>query len=233
MFVNADTKGSVIMRKNTISKMKHLEICGPVSGFMTFGGEVGRVAYALAFALFLGLGFTIPVMASTPLDTKIEAVQSATDKLKTDVPGLIARANLLEQQLDHGTLLIGDYVAGHPGETVTLPILFVPSFFNATAIEADVVIPEKLTISSVSPGAATIAAQKIVSTNTVNGVERFLVFGLNQNIIQQGEVILLTINIPSTTPVGQYPIVIDNPVASDANGDPILMSVMSGILEVL
>lgn len=221
------------MKENMTLKMRDLEICEPALGFMTSGIRAGYLAYALAFALFLGLGSFTPAMALTPLDTKIEAVQSATDKLKTDVPGLIARSNLLEQQLDHGTLLIGDYVAGHPGETLTLPILFVPSFFNATAIEADVVIPEKLTVSSVMPGAATIAAQKIVSTNTVNGVERFLVFGLNQNIIQQGEVILLSVNIASTTPAGQYPIIIDNPVASDANGDPILMSVMSGIVEVI
>lgn len=232
MSANADTKGSVIMREKLRFHM-HGERTGVLGQMKSGVGRAGSIAFVTGFGLLLAFSCFTPAMALTPLDTKIEAVQSATDKLKADVPGLIARASLLEQQLDHGTLLAGDYVAGHPGETVTLPFLFVPSFFNATGIEADIVVPSKLTISSTTVGAAALAAQKIVSTNTVNGVERFLIFGLNQNVIPWGEVILLSINIPSNTPPGQYPIVIDNPIASDADGDPVLMSVMSGIVEVL
>lgn len=187
---------------------------------------------AILFGLAAGAQATQLDDLNGKLDTinsQADTISSQTAKLAIDVPTALS---LIRNQLDHGTLLVGDYVEGVAGSSVTLPFLFAPSTFPVTDIQADIIVPSQLSVLSVTAGACATASQKTVSANLVNGAERFIVIGLNQNIIGEGEIVLMSFKIPINTPSGLYPIVIDNPVASDANGQMLLMSVMSGIVEV-
>jgi hypothetical protein len=161
------------------------------------------------------------------LDNEIGVLESTVTELSTDLATSFARLNL-----NQGPVLVGGVMTASPGGTIDWPLTLVPSTFSVTGLQADIVIPSSFTVVSVTEGPAATAAGKTVSSNVVNGMERILVFGLNQTPIGLGVVATVQFRVDSATPSRICPISFVDPVASDASGNTILFSAESGSVEV-
>lgn len=162
------------------------------------------------------------------LDTRIANLQSALALLQNDQNAEISDFErlLLEANATEAILLIAGVVAG-PNGTIGLPVTLIPRSFNPTAIQADFVLPASMTFQSVTLGPIATGEGKSIQSSIVGTALRVIVFGLNQTPITEG--LDFTINLKTTTK-GNFPIIIQNPVASDASGNVLPMCVTSGIV---
>jgi hypothetical protein len=111
----------------------------------------------------------------------------------------------------------------------TVPVSFLPTTSTTTAVQADFTFSSSFTVTGAAIGPAGTAAGKSVSINNVNGVTKFIVFGLNQTPIGPG--VLATLSVSSTAPPGIYPITLTNLVASDPVGNTTLLCGTSGAIK--
>lgn len=119
------------------------------------------------------------------------------------------------------------------GSLVTLPVSLSTGSQSISSLQFDLDLPAGVTSDTVAQGASTIAAQKQVSSNIVNGDLRVIVSGLNQTTIPSGSVALITLRLASTLPTGTFPMTLSNVVASDPAGVNVpLSSSVSGLLSV-
>lgn len=165
------------------------------------------------------------------LNTAIANLQNELALLQTDQPAAFARFKhiLLEANQTQAILLVAG-VASAPLGTITLPVTLVPGTFGPTAIQADFVLPASMTFVSATLGPIPAGEGKSIQTSVVGGAVRVIVFGLNQTIITDG--LDFSLNL-KTTVKGQFPILLQNPVASDAGGNTLPLCLTSGIVGVL
>lgn len=154
----------------------------------------------------------------TTLSNKLSASEATVTLLKADIDNLVETVNLVNA--NHSILLVSGVSSGTAGGSVQIPITFVPSTWQATAFQAEIVLPAGFTLKGLTIGPAAITANKNVQLNPANG--RFLVFGLNQTVLEDGVVAIATVNIATGTHSGIYPFALSNPVATDANGSAAL-----------
>jgi hypothetical protein len=168
---------------------------------------------------------------NSDLTARISLLQTALAKLQLDAPQAISdfQRILLEANETKAILLVAGVVAAPAGTTVNLPVTLIPSAFKPTAIQADFVLPPSMTFVSATLGPLPLGEGKSIQTNLVGGAVRVLVFGLNQTPISEG--LDFTLNL-KTTVKGQFPILLQNPVASDGTGNTLPLCVTSGIVGV-
>ena len=65
-----------------------------------------------------------------------------------------------------------------------------------------------------------------------NGTRRVLLYGLNQNIIENGQVFQLIFDVKAGALSGRSDISVENPVASNPLGDNVSLSLQSGYVEI-
>jgi hypothetical protein len=155
------------------------------------------------------------------------------DVLHSTANATVSAFNKIEADtnLNVGSLVNGGIITTSANTTVSWPIFFVASTFSVTAIQADLVIPSSFSILSIMAGPVAVADGKSVSESFINGNERFVVFGLNQNAIGSGIVAYMQIKIGAVQK-GLYPMALINPAGSDAGGKAVLVSSESGTIEV-
>jgi len=164
------------------------------------------------------------------LNTKTTELQGKVSVLSQDQMRLISRYKATNAT--RGALFVVGVSTSTKGQTLQIPISFVPTSLPITSIQQDFVVPSSFTLVSVVAGPAAIAAGKNVQVNTSAGVSRLIVFGLNQTPIGEGVLAIATVRSLPTIPSGVYPIVTLNPVASDASGAAAPMSVTSGWIKL-
>ena len=180
------------------------------------------IAFILALSLAGGL-------MATPLDDRIKTLQTGLAALQADEPAAFARlkSTLLEANDPTSILLVSGVVTAPLGN-ISLPVNLIPGPFKPTAIQADFVFPASITFVSATLGPVASGEGKSIQTNVLAGnIVRVIVFGLNQTPITEG--LDFTLNI-KTTAKGQFPIMMQNPVASDGSGSTLPLCVTSGIV---
>lgn len=118
------------------------------------------------------------------------------------------------------------------GQTIQVPIVFVPGFSSIAGIQQDVLLPSSFTLVSVTAGPAAVAAGKSVQTNIINGALRMIIFGLNQTPIGAGVLVIATLKSALAIPAGIYPILTLAPVAADGEGQGVPISLTSGWVKI-
>lgn len=109
-------------------------------------------------------------------------------------------------------------ISGAKGSTVDLPISFTPGTTGVSALQFDLTLPSSLTYVSVTTGSAATQAGKSVEANATTSTQvRVLVYGLNQNIINSGQIASVKLSISPSAPSGSLSVVIGGVVASDPN----------------
>lgn len=165
------------------------------------------------------------------LNAKISDLKTALAALQVDQPAAFAKFKhiLLEANETQAILLVGGVVSAPLG-TVVLPVTLIPNFFLPTAIQADFVLPPSMTFVSATLGPIPLGEGKSLQTSIVGNAVRVIVFGLNQNPITDGTDFTLNIK---TTVKGQFPIIMQNPVASDGGGNTLPLCLTSAIIGVV
>lgn len=166
------------------------------------------------------------------LNTKVAAVQKALGALEVDQPAAFSRFKhiLLEANETQAILLVAGIVSTPAGTQTALPVTLIPGTFLPAAIQADFVLPPSLSFISATLGPIPAGEGKSIQTSVVGTAIRVIVFGLNQTVITDG--LDFTLNL-KTTVKGQFPIVMQNPVASDAKGVTLPLCLTSGIVGVV
>jgi uncharacterized protein (TIGR03437 family) len=98
-----------------------------------------------------------------------------------------------------------------------------------SGIQCDVSYPDKALSFSVSSGASVTRAAKMTWTATPEpGVERILAVGLNQNVIPDGVLVTLAVQVKTGAAPGVYALTLTNVIASDPSGAPVMLSTIDG-----
>lgn len=161
------------------------------------------------------------------LDSEITKLSGETSSLQSDVPNAI-HSLMQISNLSSGALLTATVVNATQGGTVDLPISFISSTFSVTGLQADLVLPAGIALSSITAGPAATVSNKQLSSNG----NRFILFGLNQIPISSGVIAVAHLSVSSTAPKSIYSIGLINPVFSDANGHAVIASTVSGSVVV-
>ncbi len=99
-----------------------------------------------------------------------------------------------------------------------------------SAVQFDIAYQDQaLVLFSASPGSALVSAGKsVLRANLQSGLERILIVGLNQNVIADGVLATLSIEVNAGTAPGVYSLGLTNALASDLNGGPVSLSTSDG-----
>lgn len=118
------------------------------------------------------------------------------------------------------------------GATTEIPFYWTPGSAKAAGMQFDVTFPAGVSFVSVSPGPSAIAAEKFVQTSTVNGATRFLVIGINQNILGPGVLVKVAVRAAGNAPMGAAPVLFTNASGTDKNGSDVAISGVAGQITV-
>lgn len=164
------------------------------------------------------------------LNAKISDLKTALAALQVDQPAAFAKFKhiLLEANETQAILLVAGVMNTGIGP-VSLPVTLIPGTFAPTAIQADFVLPPSMSFVSATLGPIPAGEGKSLQTSVVGTAIRVIVFGLNQTTITDG--LDFTLNLKATVK-GQFPILLQNPVASDAAGMTLPLCLTSGIIGV-
>lgn len=165
------------------------------------------------------------------LDARIAILQSQVNALTIHTNAAFAKLKA-ETNMTQGALLVGAIVTAHPGDTVSWPITLIPSQFSVASLQADFLVPVGLSFISATVGPAATAANKQLSISVSTGTDRALLFGLNQTLISEGVIVVLTLKVDANAAKRFYPVMLDNPAISDAKGNAVMVSAVSGTVVV-
>jgi uncharacterized protein (TIGR03437 family) len=107
---------------------------------------------------------------------------------------------------------------GYTGGALVVPVAFSAGSVAVSAIQFDLIYPSGLSLSAV-PGNGMQAGQKSLYTADVSPTQkRFVIVGLNQQIIPDGVLLDLTFGIAASVAPGDYPLKFTAVVASAPDG---------------
>lgn len=119
--------------------------------------------------------------------------------------------------------LRGGTGSGIAGTTVVVPVTYSTGTATAAGLQVDIALPSGVSYASVAAGPAATAAGKSVEANVTGGVLRVIVFGLNQNTINTGNVALVTFRLDAALPTSVVPLVLSGAVATNAAGNAVAL----------
>lgn len=120
-------------------------------------------------------------------------------------------------------LLVGSGAA-IAGNALAIPIILSTGTTGVAGVQFDFDFPAGLSTSTIIAGASAIAAGKTVSTNVVGGDLRVIIAGLNQNVMNSGQVAVITMQSAAGLSAGPLTVDLLNVSAVDANGVSIPMA---------
>lgn len=167
--------------------------------------------------------------AKADLDAKIVSLQTEIQTLTVDQENAF-RFIKDETNLSKSVLLVGGILTVKSGAILDFPVSIVPGNFAPSAVQFDVPYPSTFTLLAINTGAAAVVVNKQAQGSIISGGERVIVFGLNQNIFPPGAITTLHLRAPTTTGVYQFNMA--NSVASDASGNGLITSTVSGTVVV-
>jgi Cohesin domain/PEP-CTERM motif len=120
-------------------------------------------------------------------------------------------------------------ILASPGDLVNTSVGYTAQGAQVVALQFDLLYdPGFLSITQFTAGSADVAAGKMLAFNTLlPGDSRVVIFGLNQNVIGDGGVADLQIQVSSSAPVGPYTLLLSNAEAVDANANPVPITVIN------
>jgi len=102
-----------------------------------------------------------------------------------------------------------------------------------SAVQCDISYQDQALLFSVSPGSALASAGKSIWTATPQpGLERVLIVGLNQNVVADGVLATLSVQVNAGIAPGVYPLALTNAIAADPRGGPVSLKTSDGSIVV-
>jgi len=123
--------------------------------------------------------------------------------------------------------------AAAPGANLLLPVNFVSQSASVTGIQFDLQYDSSaLSLTANVGDAARTSGKTLYSRDQAPGLTRFLIVGLNQNLLVDGILINLSANVSSNAPAGTYPLKLRNVVATDGSGRAVTVKSVDGSITV-
>ena len=129
------------------------------------------------------------------------------------------------------TLTLGNSSGALGTEDVIVPVNIASGAGeNVAGINLDInYSATQLSFNGVSAGQAAIDADKSVSSSTpAEGVIRIVVFGVNQNSMNDGVMANVNFDIPAGASVGEVVLSVSNAVATDPDANEVTLSTVNG-----
>ena len=119
-----------------------------------------------------------------------------------------------------------DPLVGTPGNTLLTSVVYSAQGTLVAGLQFDVLYdPNALSFSTAQAGSATTLSSKSLNFNTLSsGDTRFLIFGLNQNVIGDGRVADLTFQVGLNAPAGPHNLSLTGIVGADPNGNNVTIT---------
>ena len=114
-----------------------------------------------------------------------------------------------------------DSLVGTPGNTLLSSVVYSSLGAQVAGLQFDVLYdPNALSFSTAQAGSAASLSSKGLRFNTLSpGDTRFLIFGLNQNVIGDGRVADLTFQVALNAPAGPHNLALSGIVGADPNAN--------------
>ncbi len=120
-------------------------------------------------------------------------------------------------------------VAASAGGTVDTSVEYRAQGAEVAALQFDLAFdPSVLTITARAGSAATAAGKILAQVVLPNGNIRCIIFGLNQNVIADGSVVDLTIQVSESASEGPYSLDLLNALGASPFGEAVPITVYSG-----
>lgn len=169
------------------------------------------------------------IEASTKQDIDLETQKLANSEKSLVVDQKNAFDYLMKiSNLSSGALLTANVVNAHPGDTVDMDITLAPGNCSVASIQSTLNLPIGVTLKSFTVGPAAANAGKQISSQQ----STFLIFGLNQTIMNPGIVASAHLAIDPNAFKTVYSVGISTPVISDPDGHAVVVSGLSGSVVV-
>jgi uncharacterized protein (TIGR03437 family) len=111
--------------------------------------------------------------------------------------------------------------SARPGQTITVPLLFSAAGAGVSGIQFDLSSPSAIHLN-ISPGAQLRDSSKLLFTNQLNGgALRCLIVGSNQDLLPDGELLRLLIEVDPDAALGDTAVEITQIVASTPDGETV------------
>lgn len=128
-------------------------------------------------------------------------------------------------------------VTSYANTSISLPVNFTTGTTGVSTLQFDLTLPAGVTSPSpavVTTGQAATLAGKTASANVLpSGAVRILLFGLNQNVIQSGNIVNVSLNIGVAVPVGSFTVNIGNIVCANPAGNNVPTTGVPGTIVVI
>lgn len=121
----------------------------------------------------------------------------------------------------------------YPGASVVVPVSFQAQGHSVSALQLDLEYDNTALDIVVAVAEAIRASSKdLYFADLAPNRKRILVIGLNQNIIPDGVLFRIFVNVRQEAPPGSYSLNVQQPVASDPTGRAVPLSAMPGNVSV-
>ena len=119
-----------------------------------------------------------------------------------------------------------------PGQVVVVPLSFASQGQAVSSIQFDLDSDSALSVRML-PGGQIGGSAKVLYTGSLpGGVARFLIVGMNQAAIQDGELVRAVISVDPSAAPGTAQVRIRNAVAADPDGNAVLVPALAATIQV-
>ena len=124
-------------------------------------------------------------------------------------------------------------VVGAPGSASEANVIYSAGDSSVTDLQFDVEFdPAILSVRGVAGPAAEKAQKTINDSSVATDRKRFLVIGLNENVVPDGVLVVLKLSVKSTARPGTYPIKLVNVVGTDKTAKTVPIVGSGGAISV-
>lgn len=122
--------------------------------------------------------------------------------------------------------------AGQVGGSASSDVLFAAQGSRVAGLQFDIEADAGLTITAASGTVSIIADKSLNSAALSPGTRRFLVVGLNQNLLDDGVIVSLEVGIPADTNVTRQVLHVTNAQATSDDGNAVSLASVDGAISV-
>lgn len=127
------------------------------------------------------------------------------------------------------------FESGAPGGSLVLPLTFISQAGSLAAVQFDLQYDSTAMSIAANVGeAARNSGKRLYSADLTANKRRFLIVGINQNVISTGSLVDLFVNVKPNAPNGLYRLAISDVLGATPTGQPELLSAVDdGAVQVL
>ena len=118
------------------------------------------------------------------------------------------------------------------GRTVLIPVAFAASGTSVSAIQFDLASNAAMNLAGSIGDLPKKAGKNLYFSSMGPGKTRYVIVGLNRNVIADGPLVEISVNVGQNMTAGTYTLELSNAVGADPTGSPVPMGTTNGEITV-